>query len=609
MRASIVLLLLISSIAFGTTTQELRIAYKKELAKELENPRSKWYYTHTDSYSRLLHVKIMRKLGLDPVIDLFRDERKQPVSEVQSHDTTYFANVSKNFNSQDETTICINKKNKNIIIAGANDGAMYTSGMPVYRTSNGGKTWQTNRIKTGSSQLIASGDPAIICDNDGTFYYAFLSTPTDAFYPDLQVAHSTDGRTWTTGATVAGGSGLNFEDKEWLVIDDNPTSPYFGRLYIVWMRYADAFEESGIHVAWSSDKGMTWSDPVFTEGVGTFVLPRVTNNGTLLFTYSAGGGDGEEGAHVLVSSTDGGSSFVQNIITYFYDYPFNSNLSRPGLKGEGGFRAKPATSFDIDPITGVLHVVYGEWNMDGPGIESAVLYHTTSSDLGGSWSEPKMLGIVDPTSSNAYNDRFFSWLSIDRVTAKKHLIYYSSEDDPDNLLTTVYYLELDDSLSKKPFALKQDLFDPTSVIHNGSPFMGDYIGCDAHDSVFAACWTENRPNFSDGDVFVAVRSALPEATIGLRKVVISSNNVWMSAPYPNPVLGSDVTISYYLPAREEISLGLFNVKGECIKLFANALIEEGTYTETLPIKGVPPGAYILRLKTQFGEVSQKLIVQ
>lgn len=609
MRAYFVLLLLISGVAFGSTTEELRVAYKKEFAKELENPKSKWYYTHTDSYSRLLHVKIMMKLGLDPAIDLFRDERKRPVAQVQSHDTTYFADVSKNFNSQDETTICINKKNKNIIIAGANDGAMYTSGMPVYRTSNAGKTWQTLRIRTGSSQLVASGDPAIICDNDGTFYYAFLSTPSSAFYPDLQVAHSTDGKTWTTGATVSGGEGINFEDKEWLVIDDNPTSPYFGRLYIVWMRYADAIEETGIQVAWSSDKGMTWNDPVFTEAVGSFVLPRVAQNGTLFFTYSTGSYDDEPGAHVLVSSTDGGSSFEQNIIAYYYDYPINNTLGRSGLKGDGGFRAVPTTSFDIDPITGELHVVYGEWNMNGPGIESAVLYHTSSPDLGVSWTQPKMVGIIDSTSSTAYNDRFFSWLSIDRVTGKKHLIYYSSEDDPDNILTTVYHLELDDPLAKGPSALKQDLFDPTSVLHNDAPFIGDYIGCDAHDSVFAACWTENRPNYNDGDVFVAVRSSIPDPTTGVSKVVISSKNVWMSAPYPNPVIGQDVTISYYLPTREEMSLGLFNVKGERIKLFASAVTEAGTYTETLPVNGVPPGVYILRLKTQFGEVSQKLIVQ
>jgi len=609
MKVYIILFLLATSVAYSATTEELRIAYKKEFAKELENPKSKWYYTHTDSYARLLHVKIMRKLGLDPALDLFQDERKGSVPEVQSHDTMFVFDVSKNASSQDETTISINKKNRNIIIAGANDGGMYSNGMPVYRSTNAGKSWQTHRIRTGNSELIAAGDPAIICDNDGTFYYAFLSFVSSTSNPDLQVARSTDGRTWTTGAAVAGGTGLYFEDKEWIAIDDNPNSPFYGRLYIVWMRYSDVDDGSGIYVASSTDKGMTWSEPVYTYGAGTFVLPRVTKDGTLLFTYSAGGFDGEQGVHVLVSSTDGGSSFEQQIITYYTSYPTNTNLNRPGLKGDEGFRAYPATSFDVDPVTGEFHIVYSDWNINSSGIESAVLYHTSSNDLGATWTQPIMLGIIDSTNPNAYNDRFFSWLAADRVTGKKHLIYYSSEDDPYNIETTVYHLELDASLAKQPEALKEELFDPLSVTSGNSPFLGDYIGCDAHDSVFAACWTENRPNFNDGDVFVAVKSPIPDATTGVKKILISSSSIWMSEPYPNPSTNRTAAISYYVPQTTTGTLSLYDTKGSLVKTFFTNILDQGTQTKEISLGQVPVGIYFIKLSSQIGEVTKRLVIE
>ena len=53
-----------------------------------------------------------------------------------------------------------------------------------------------------------------------------------------------------------------FNDKEWIVTDTNPTSPYYGRTYVTWSRFLfhhGTYVESPIWESHSDDGGLTWS--------------------------------------------------------------------------------------------------------------------------------------------------------------------------------------------------------------------------------------------------------------------------------------------------------------------------------------------------------------
>ena len=189
-------------------------------------------------------------------------------------------------NKQNEPTIAVNPLDDNRLIAGSNDeqrqppcgpgpvrglGAapsdcsffpnVGTSG--VYTSSDGGMTW-TNRgllddqASWLSSPLVSDGDPVIMYgprpDSSGKFsyangtraYYATLASYRDNVgpYPAnkapefLAVSFSDDnGAIWSAPVIATPNHPVNFNDKEWIAVDDNPDSRFFGRLYMSWTQF------------------------------------------------------------------------------------------------------------------------------------------------------------------------------------------------------------------------------------------------------------------------------------------------------------------------------------------------------------------------------------
>jgi hypothetical protein len=74
--------------------------------------------------------------------------------------------------AQQETSIAISRKDPNRIVVGSNDDAMDVRSMPAYLTTDGGKSWDTYRIPKVPTPYRPTGDPVVIADNDGGFYYA-----------------------------------------------------------------------------------------------------------------------------------------------------------------------------------------------------------------------------------------------------------------------------------------------------------------------------------------------------------------------------------------------------------------------------------------------------
>jgi hypothetical protein len=74
----------------------------------------------------------------------------------------------------EEPSICINPKNTNLLVAGANINY-------VSYSTNGGLNWATAYGLT-NSQYGVWGDPCIICDTNGVFYYFHLANSVSPGY-------------------------------------------------------------------------------------------------------------------------------------------------------------------------------------------------------------------------------------------------------------------------------------------------------------------------------------------------------------------------------------------------------------------------------------------
>ena len=135
---------------------------------------------------------------------------------------------------------------------------------------------------------------------DGHFYFTTLAEG------GIGLWRSTDDcRSFAAVGPVHEGSS---DDKELMAVDNDASSPFFGRLYVVWTD----FGAGGIAAAVSADGGATWSSPVRVSPPNTSVQgawPVVAPGGELFVAWTRFA-SGRVSIHAARSS-DGGRSFHQ----------------------------------------------------------------------------------------------------------------------------------------------------------------------------------------------------------------------------------------------------------------------------------------------------------
>jgi hypothetical protein len=155
-----------------------------------------------------------------------------------------------NMSMPEEPSIAIHPKNPGQLVAGANVDLYYTSG-------DGGLTWQEGTL---TSNYGVYGDPCLLADTAGNFYYFHLSDPPFGSWIDRIVCQKSTngGQTWNNG-TYMGLNGVKVQDKEWAAVD-----PRTNNIYVCWTQF-DVYgtnnpaDSSIILFSKSTDEGLTWS--------------------------------------------------------------------------------------------------------------------------------------------------------------------------------------------------------------------------------------------------------------------------------------------------------------------------------------------------------------
>jgi hypothetical protein len=259
-----------------------------------------------------------------------------------------------------EIAIVANPEDPDHLLAGSNDyfyrfnnstGARQALVPTGFFTSfDGGRSWIDGQVpmKRGNG----AGDPAPAFDaKHGVALMAQLENVGGQGGPfvsqgNVTVSRSTDGGVhWQEPIVVLHGAGASigpanravFYDKEWLTVDNNPDSPFYGRAYLTASRFLNgphgSYAESPIWFSYSDDGGRTWSRPreisgshpscTYQEtGDGTdcdedqFSIPEVASDGTLYIHFLNGQNDAEwevsldfDNQLMLLRSNDGGASF------------------------------------------------------------------------------------------------------------------------------------------------------------------------------------------------------------------------------------------------------------------------------------------------------------
>ena len=420
------------------------------------------------------------------------------------------------------------------------------------RSTDSGSTWQDRgEVPSPGGNSFLIGDPVLDTRPDGTMFLASLlcEGPTSTDQCPIGVASSTDGgqtfgvpaQTWPTIPPS------DFADKPWLAVDDSPTSPRAGRVYVAWANFT-ASGDSPIMISSSAD-GTTWSTPVIINDPtcapasgfpysGQGIQLDVAANGDV---YAAWWCVGDSSFKILFDrSTDGGMTWgTDRVITSFLE-PSGDNVAncgtatapQPTVVYNGFIRFNDFPSMAINPVTGSIQVLWTQ-NPDAFGSGDAVeVYRSRSTDAGTTWSPPSILG-GHPT------DQFFPMVRVGPDGAVV-AAWYDRRNDSSNLLIDMYAAtSFDDGATFGPLErLTTTSFGVPKILPNydtavRSCYMGDYNGMDATGTgSFLVGWGDNR------DPGPAANNGVDQNIYG---AVYTPTKPQGPGPGPGPGGGCDIT--------------------------------------------------------------------
>ena len=469
-------------------------------------------------------------------------------------------NCDSNTSPDNETPIVADPTNPNHLLAGSNDYFITQKGSGIqervptgfFTSFDGGHTWIDGQIPMGNGANGGNGDPSPAFDAKfGTAHMAQLSaafpiTSPNAGHIDVSVSTSYDGGvTWKPPVTVDIGQAsigpsatATFLDKEWLVADNNPSSPHYGRLYLSWDRIElskGVFLRSPVDFAYSDDAGKSWSQPIDISGSNpTFCT---ANQGTAgpagacdesFFSYGGVEPNGDvvigfinqqhaaaweepnefEDQIMVVRSTDGGVHWSNPVhvtdledggieAIKFTDYPSNvdSRATQTGFQ----FRTLSWGNLNVDPVTGKIYVVWTD-NSDGAHdvanpVTDTNVSMSVSSDEGATWSAPIRV-------TSGPSDKWFPWMA---ARGGEVAVLYQEEAGT-GLYVTNLATSTNDGASWSYQTVSNAVSDADHSVwfqaHAAdcatcSRFIGDYIGA-AFDTLgrIHMTWTDMRRDLS-----------------------------------------------------------------------------------------------------------------
>lgn len=375
-----------------------------------------------------------------------------------------------------EPSICINPTNPDNIVAGSILDWAYTS-------MDGGKTWETQRL---SSEYGVWGDPCIVADNEGNFYYFHLSATEMGGWEtrmlDRIVCQRSEdgGQTWTDGTGI-GEAHPKDQDKEWAVFD--PTS---GEIYITWTQFdkygsEEDIDKSHILFSKSGDKGETWTEPV---AINQLAGDCIDDDQTVEGAVPAAGLDGEiyvawsyDEKIYFDKSLDGGETWLDEDI-FVAEQPQGWSLDIPGVNRCNGM---PVTCVDMSdgPNQGTIYI---NWADQRNGVNDTDIWLKKSTDGGNTWSEPIRVN-DDPTGKH----QFLTWMSVDPITGYIHIIFYDRRDQAGKN-TDVYWAYSKDG--GETFTNKK--ISEAPFLNESEAFFGDYNNISAFDGKVRPIWTRQE---------------------------------------------------------------------------------------------------------------------
>jgi hypothetical protein len=465
-----------------------------------------------------------------------------------------------------EVALAVDPANPSHMVAVSFDAVALFQGTglatPEFYTSvDGGRSWTNGDVSLQAPQHGGS-DPAVSFDaRHGTMIASyldfFIGSNGQECDGDQTVAASSDGGlSWGPPVSVAKATGCldgphTSYDKDWLITDNHPRSPHFGRTYLVTSQAIctqvgcttnDGTLTFNIVEAHSDDGGSTWTTPQVISGSdpvdctaqpnppacdnATSAFPAVSPDGSVHVAFEdvqheSAWEPGEccENQYLVVNSKNGGATWsapgpVIDLEDGSRDFP-NCFVDIDGsaycpLSGTGlGNAAFGLGNLVASPLDGTLYLVFadnrnGIHDSDSP-VTNVDVFVMTSRDGGITWTGPDVV-------SDAPGDQFFPFADVDPITGQLGVVFYDRSYGPSTMFDVTLAKGLPGSFTSTRVTTQSSHFDkdlwiPVHGVQGCEQcvgFVGDYIalayGSDGRANI---AWTDLRrkvsvPHFGSG---------------------------------------------------------------------------------------------------------------
>ncbi len=509
-----------------------------------------------------------------------------------------FQNVMiSNVSSPEEPSICINPKNLNQVVAGANINSFYYS-------SNGGFNWTRGTLS--SSSWGVWGDPCIAVDTLGNFYYFHLSNPPSGghWIDRIVCQKSTNaGVSWSNPGTYTFYDPNKDQDKEWVAIDWSHGSRG-NWIYCTWTQFdnygsSNNFDSSNILFARSTNGGDNWvgvtrintlgGDCIDEDNTVEGAVPAVGPNGEVYVAWAGPKIRNSQFGIFFDKSTNGGITWLSTDI-YVADQPGGWDYMISGLQRCNGL---PITCCDVSngPYRGNIYI---NWT-DEAGAADHDVKIAKSTNGGLNWSAP-----IRVNNDPAGKEQFLTWMTVDQVTGYLYVIFYDRRNRSNNLTDVFLARSTNGGASFVNTQVSDTAFLPTSSV-----FFGDYNNITAHNGKVRPIWT--RLHSGNLSVWTAI--------IDFPVAVTSQNNevpreFSLSQNFPNP-FNPSTTIKFKVPENSNhISLKVYNTLGKEVTLLVSGDLNPGEYEIEWNASNQPSGVYFYTLTDgSFSETKKMVLVK
>jgi hypothetical protein len=499
--------------------------------------------------------------------------------------------------NQIEPSIVRHPINQQILFASAFTISGNRPSEGVYVSTNGGLNWTGVDTVNDVTFNNHGGDPGPIIDKNGVFILSHIGFVQTGMFANYSINL---GANWSINKTIY----QDIVDKCGPGTDDAPASPFYGRSFVAFTKFAPPFR---IVLSYTTNSGNDWSGLINVNnsyGSNRSFGPSIAVNpsGTVFIVWASAipNSPYTEDCVGVSRSTNGGADWTVN------ECAIDCNGIRTTTLSPWSIRANSYPAIDIDktggPRNGWIYIAITNKNLAPAGSDPDIVLHR-STDNGNSWSA----GIrVNRDPINNGKNQFFPAIRVDE-NGGLNIIYYDNRNVTDSL-DVFLSRSVDGGLNWNDYLVTDRRFYPRPVAGTGGGNMGDNLGLTSGNGFLYPVWMSDLSS----SVFQVWSARIDYSTIGVKQIGSEIPlNYNLSQNYPNP-FNPLTKIRFDIPKdiAANVKLIVYDINGKETRTIVDRQLNPGTYEADFDGTNLASGMYFYTLiASGFTETKKMILVK